>query len=374
MRSVTCLLVLVLVLVLACEPARDLVFPGDAGTDSMAGGSGFSSTRSVSDWPFASDSIWNAPIGRNAVYVPAHLTAPSIAGLGAAEAIIILHPEAPVLSVFQNDSGWSGADRCPATGALHFDAPIPPDFLVPSGPGTPSFPLAALLADGRTLKQSQPFARCTAGQPATTLFDYPDADLWGDGLAGANGGSGLSSLGGVLRLGELRPNSAPIRHALHIELSGKENLHACTVASDCFRWPASQADAFAVSGYGGNVAELKMGALLALPGTLDLASLALSTAPASQLAWTLQNYGCYVANDSGESLFNVGVERGPDGAFVDQFFTDYGFAFSDPTLESPWASDMRKIFLALSVVDDNSPTTIGGSGPRRQPLAPAIGP
>ena len=42
--------------------------------------------------------------------------------------------------------------------------------------------------------------------------------IFGDGIGGAHGGSGLSSIGGSIRLGELLPGAPPIPHALKIEL------------------------------------------------------------------------------------------------------------------------------------------------------------
>jgi hypothetical protein len=40
---------------------------------------------------------------------------------------------------------------------------------------------------------------------------------------------------------------------------------------------------------------------------------------------------------------------------------------------TPWRRDMQKLVQALYVVNNNTPTTIGGGGTPRQPLAPPIG-
>jgi hypothetical protein len=53
---------------------------------------------------------------------------------------------------------------------------------------------------------------------------------------------------------------------------------------------------------------------------------------------------------------------------------DWNIQFDDDDRTTDWAHDMSVIFLHLAVVDNNSPTTIGGGGTPRQPLAPAIAP
>jgi len=59
-----------------------------------------------------------------------------------------------------------------------------------------------------------------------------------------------------------------------------------------------------------------------------------------------------------------------DPYFAKQFKDDWGFDFSPQSRDVPFSRDMRKLFTALSVVDDNSAATPGGAGPRTQPLAP----
>ena len=157
-------------------------------------------------------------------------------------------------------------DRCPPSAPTLFSAPIPDDFVfVPLLPNTPNASTAILAVDGRTIKQTQPFSRCTAGGPATSHYDSADVDITGEGITGAHGGSGLSAIGGTLRVGELRPRGPPVRHALKIELDAALNYGRCAIYADCYRWPAIQADTYATTSYGGPVAALEPGALLAIP-------------------------------------------------------------------------------------------------------------
>ena len=112
-----------------------------------------------------------------------------------------------------NSGEFSRRDCTPNGTALFFRAPMPRDFLWPNDGSNAG--LAILLDDGRTIVQGQPFARCAVGGPGT-VFDGPPAvppqDLFGQGFYGAHGGSGLSSVGGTIRLGEMMPGAPPTRH------------------------------------------------------------------------------------------------------------------------------------------------------------------
>ena len=346
--------------------------------------------------PFASDSIWNTPIGSGAVYVPAHLAA-SWPGNGwdsmpqADLDYIFLAPNAPPTAVYAQTDSWStSANRCLHSSTVLATVPIPADWLLPNAAiinnnGNDS--TAVLLSDGHTLVQMQPIARCAAGAAFTAELLYgPPVDLYGPGIIGAHGGSGMSSIGGSLRVGELRPGGHAPRHALKIDLYSAEVLARCaaTAASPCNRWPAPKYDHLAPDatlGYGTvpNVnntnTAMRMGALLAIPASVDIGQLGLETDPGRQLAWTLQNYGAYIVDSRGGHGFTIATAEGTDGSKIAEFQGDYGFAFQDYALHagaSPWVRDMQRLVTALAVVDNNSPTSIGGGGTPLQPLAPPI--
>lgn len=345
----------------AARPPRS---PAPAASPPASAGS-----RDVLQQPFASDSIWNMPIGSGAVYVPAEIDAAAEAGLGIDPDVIILEPDAPLTAVHYNGDAWSGADRCEPEEYL-YDVPIPDDFVIPGASEgyRPNHAAAVLMPDRRTLKQMQPLTRCEAGGPATALTDYPDADLYGDGIEGAHGGSGLSSIGGTIRLGELVPGGE-IRHAIKINLYDPEIWGG---DDDRFRWPAVKADE--PSHYSGDNEALKMGALLALPADLDIDDLDLATEPARMLAWTLQNYGGYVVDQTSEEFYAVAVEFSPDGRVEDEFEDVWGFSMTPDDVEDPFSRDMAAIFQALAVVDNNAPDAVGGGGTPLQPLAPDVAP
>ena len=92
------------------------------------------------------------------------------------------------------------------------------------------------------------------------------------------------------------------------------------------------------------------------------------------LAWTLQSYGAYLVDDSAWSSASICVEEGPAGLFEQQFQSDWGFALATNGTTSSFAVDFAKILEKLVVVDNNSPTSIGGGGAPLQPLAAPLPP
>jgi len=331
--------------------------------------------------PFASNSIWNMPIGSGARFVRANLNPKPANNIWAAmpgidDEKIILKPTAPLVNLNYSNAAWTGRNRCTATGGLMYQVPMPSNYIIPNTNKNSS--ATFLLRDGRTLVQTQPVARCTAGGPGTSFAKFANVDLYGPGITGAHGGSGLSAIGGSIRLGELRPGTTTgPRHALKVNVYAKEALFKCTTRSACSRWPATTSDSYAVGWYGSanknsNTA-MKMGALLAIPGTTAITSLGLETAPAKQLAWTLQNYGAYIVDDTYAAGFDFSAEDGPDGNKRAEFKRDWGFDMNQKVQgNTAWVRDIQRIMRALNVVDNNGPTSIGGGGTPRQPLAPAI--
>lgn len=194
---------------------------------------------------------------------------------------------APLTPIYVNNAGWDRSkSRCAVEGEFLFEAPMPVDFVV--SPDTwaglmPNSGLAVLMPDGRTLKQTQPFARCNAGDTATSKYMFEDQDLFGPGTFGAHGGSGLSAIGGTLRLGELRPSSGPLRHVLKVNIYAAKNLYY-DEGTKGYRWPAIKSDSYAADNYGTKrtnsvVKECRMGALLALPANWDVDTMSFETVP-----------------------------------------------------------------------------------------------
>ncbi|MBI2723798.1 MAG: hypothetical protein HYX50_01925 [Chloroflexi bacterium] len=293
-------------------------------------------TRDKYAWPFAATSIWNRPIGSDAAYVPAGIQ-PANGWRGQITTdneFIGLNPADPLVRV-----SWNGGGA---------DVRVPPDT---TADGSWNGVSAFLGADGNTVYQGQPLLG-SASTGLSWAYNFSAVDLYGDGIAGAHGGSGLSSFGGSIRKGELS-SPAPLRHALKVNLYAARFL-SCT--SGGFRWPAGNADRYMdCSRYGGSVPALRMGSLLALRPEFDCAA-ATSSVRAEKLCRALQDYGAYVADDTAWDVHAFDIEKGAE-------FSDGG----------SFDTDLQFIFTQLNVIDNNTSASPSGGGTPRAPMAPPFG-
>src|SRR5437867_9557809 len=112
--------------------------PSARESSSVSSASASAAGRVATLWPFSRDSIWNLPIGANAVYVPGNIKKPTAYGMTTDVDVLILTPNAPVTKVWENRDAWSGGSRCDAQGGVLFSGPIPANFVVPgAGAGNP---------------------------------------------------------------------------------------------------------------------------------------------------------------------------------------------------------------------------------------------
>ena len=328
--------------------------------------------------PFHYESIWNMPVGSNAEYVHAQIQPATAYGMTVDEDLIVLTPDAPLVEIFRSDAGWSrDKDRCQIDGGLLFEAPIPDDYVVSPETWdglTPNSGLAVLMEDWRTIRQTQPFARCYEGEYGTSKYTFGNEDLYGNGYYGAHGATKLSAIGGAIRVGELLPNAGPIRHALKVNIYAAKNVYYDSQTKG-YRWPAKSADSYAPGNYGTQgdpVKECRMGALLALPADMNLDDLGLETEPARMLAQVFQDYGAYLVDDTAWDVYAIITEWSPRGRVKREFEQAWGFSMSTSNQNTSWARDMRKIYTNLHVVVNNGPNSIGGGGEPRAPLAEPI--
>lgn len=343
----------------------------------------FPQSREVTAWPFPWDSIWNMPIGAGADLVPANL--PPLL-MTADEDVLLLDAAAPTQDVMLTTASWDGNQtRCGSVQhgrIMHQNVPIPSGFSTEDYAGrTPNHSAALLLGDGETIVQTQPFHVCGAGGVAVSQFDWGTANIkTGDGIRGAHGGSGMSSIGGTIRVGELTPGGS-IRHALKMNLDCGSSCFYSGSESDGqsgYRWPALAADTGASGMYGGSNPSVQMGSLLALPPGFDVE--ALPSEPARIIARALRDYGAYVVDNTGWNVHALATEWSPEGRVLDEFEQQWGFSFdSDPVDNCPgkqadcrWMDDLRTVMAGLHVVEDNAPDSVGGAGSRLAPCAPAF--
>lgn len=341
--------------------------------------------RDAKLWPYPSTSIWNMPLGDRAELVPTQLRLPSGPTLAVEEDIIVATPHAKPRPIYFSPAGWQRSyNRCAerTTRVLVRNARVAPDFVTdPSYTGlTPNHAAAILRPDG-SLIETQPFHACPDGS-LVALAAPPGwmggSILTGDTAAkidrGAHGASGLTAYGGTIRLGEWVPGGV-IPHAIKIELWAARYL---SKARSGYRWPASNADAYHQSVYGGANKALRMGALLALPRNFGVERKLRSPA-ARILAHALQKHGAYVVGDTFRDTIAVATEWGPRGRVLSEFQQVWGFPMSG-TLDAAegeqrtFLMDLRRIYRRLGVVDDNSPRHIGGKGQRLARMAPRLAP
>ncbi|HSM84101.1 MAG TPA: hypothetical protein VLS96_20590, partial [Nodosilinea sp.] len=271
-------------------------------------------TRNPLSWPFAADSIWNQPIGSEAQYVDAAIR--PAANLQVDEDHFYRLSDGDPLQPLFSIGNWENGR---ATGTIYQNIalPLPDDFAIAdSRPGqTPNNAAAFLLPDGRTLVQvnaltrpgPESLASGTTGPeetgpgelnpeetgPGQLVYGWRSAnqDILGPGILGGHAGSGLSSIGGTLRPGELI-GPDPIRHALKVNLWAERYFSYSVGAGGGrgYRWPADRADNYATAtSYGGDNPALLLGSLLAIPPTVTPEQLGLETEAARKLFYALQD-------------------------------------------------------------------------------------
>jgi|GEM_PF-500924 len=334
-------------------------------------------TRDPIKWPFASDSIWNMPIGSDAQYVDAEIDWSARATVDT-DHFYVLSGDDPLQPVY-DIANW-GPGRSNGTDYQNISLPIPDDLIIADATNgyTPNNSAAFLMPDGRTLVQVNALTRDRPGGfvygqrlPYTqNVAKYED--LYGSGIEGGHAGSGLSSIGGSIRLGELTSDD-PIRHALKINLWGEKYFSYTRGFGGGlgYRWPAVVADQAADPNfYGGTNPGLMNGSLLAIPPNVTPESLGITTEAGKKLFAAFQDYGAYVADNTGWDAHAIDVEKG----VVEEFESFYGYDFTGKNgSNGPFFDDYMKLFSSLHIIANNSPDSIGGGGTPRAPLAPELG-
>lgn len=329
-------------------------------------------------WPFSDTSYWNHPLGDGAQFSPANLFAGLRKGEEAPYAMqsdpdwFIVPTAADPILPWVNQGFWGApaAAYCNYTGPLVPGGIRFPNNLIVNNFGNNNG-AAILQQDNRTLLLIQPIYHCQAGAPVTALANTPGgmtADIRGNGIGGGHGGSGLSSFGGTIRLGELLPAAPPMRHALKLEFFAAQYFYLPRPCNRtlCYRWPATNCDGYVCStpgAYNGTNPKLTPGALLAVPPALAVAlNASLGTLPARKLLAALSTYGGYVVDDTFWNATSICTEEG----VATEFQAAYGFPFTVTSKSTgaaaAWYADQLALFRALQIVDNNSPTSVGGGG------------
>ncbi|NJN38678.1 MAG: hypothetical protein HC790_08090 [Acaryochloridaceae cyanobacterium CSU_3_4] len=327
----------------------------------------FPTARDKFLWPFSSASPWNMPIGSLADYMPAKIK-PALRFTADQEYIFRLKARDPYRPLYKYGS-WK--KRCSGKKRPMGKLPIPDDLIVPDARKgyTPNNTAAFLLPNGRTIVQVGVLARCQKGGPIYG-WRFPNVDIYGMGMGGTHGGSGLSAIGGSIRRGELTSDQ-PIRHTLKVLLWGKKYLYYSKKIPG-YRWPADRADKYAPKQYRGTNPQFVQGSLLAIPPQVTVESLKLQTQPGKKLFHALQDYGAYVVDDSAWDAYGFAVEKGVPTEFQEAY--GYRFEYFKGSHKNPFHTDIVKLFNALHIVTNNDLRSVGGGGTPRVPLAPPLYP
>jgi len=328
----------------------------------------FPTTREPWKWPFDPQSIWNLPLKSQATYQPANIQA-GFQTSAELELLYRVSQQDPLTRLYAPGS-WT--HRCDGTNSPTSNPAeetyirFPQNQLIPDAnpPHTPNNSAAILQPDGQTIISISSTARC---QPKAPIYGWyaGEENIYGMGITGSSGGSGLSTLGGTIRLGELT-NNEPIRHVLRINVWGEKYLHFNPKdQTPGYRWPASTADSYAAFQYGGVNPQLEMGSLLAIPPNITPQSLGLKSLPALKLFYALQNYGAYIADDTAWDVTAFSVQEG----VPEEFEQTYGYEYETDDSDSQWFKEYYALVESLHIVDSN-PAFSKKDVTRLAPLAP----
>lgn len=306
--------------------------------------------------PFHENSIWNHPIGAGASLVPAGLQDEYIS---LDEEILVRTNWSDPSQEIRTPGSWHV--RWPGSpawwlGRIH----VPNSLIVADAnpPQTPNNCSAFLMPDNATVTELSPLTRVVAGAHVVG-YRSPNTYLYGMGMTGSHAGSGLSALGGSIRVHEWGQNKN-ITHAIKVNLFAMKYLHWDGVRGH--RWPANREDGYAATVYGGSNSALRMGSLLTLPQGATYSTVGgLTTWQAKKLFDAIYRYGAYVVDDTAWNSHGICVEKG----------------VSMPLEQVTFQAEVNRIFKALRVVNNNSASNIGGGGTlraaRKVPLGPPLG-
>lgn len=288
--------------------------------------------RNPLHWPFASDSVWNRPLGSGARFEPVSarpFTADGpLLNPTRSRRPHLADPAGPLRGVWENGR-WRGDIRLTDVNSL---------------PRVRNEPVVILQPARRHALELLGIQVRPDGDIDAAVVET--LDLAGSGLGRSQPGLrpfGFSSLGGLLRYGE--PHNG-VRHVLSARISA-DRLRSGA-------WPTWPALGNPVPpGFGSATSNLRIGTLLALPPEVDVAALGLGdNGPGFEFARALQDFGVYVTGFGPEPfLVLLGEER--PGAEWEQ-------------------AAINRVVPLLQVVVNHTPETPGGGGTPRRPLAPEL--
>jgi hypothetical protein len=288
-------------------------------------------TYGTYETPFASDSMWNTPIGSRAEYVHAGFTEYDISHWCPANVMINQFSNTyPLVTVYRKKNwgkGWHCVDGNVDFNTVLAKMRVPYDYLqtydfndggkysfvAPDSAGEIHYRGEVTPVSAGDILEFYGWERCAQGSHAAANWvtplphsitndgypRYPFVPItdWGDNeenidaydAKGMQGGSKLSQFAGTIRLGELTtPPGVEIPHTLKFAMSTDSKAANYGTKTPGYVWPATHAD----SGYIGTNPLIEIGRLYALLPSFDC-----KARMSSELSWkicrALQKYGAF---------------------------------------------------------------------------------
>ncbi|MDZ7858056.1 hypothetical protein [Sphaerotilus sp.] len=293
-------------------------------------------------WPFASDSLWNTPLGDGARY--AAIRSPGFD---------------PTAGARINTRQWSHpvfiAQADDPTVALHLlgqSRPVRVQRVPPQAWPGPMADGSLLLIDVPRRSVVELWRAERVGPDRIVAEAIAVNALTGPGMGSTWQGiraSGGSALGGLIRQGELEHGFA---HVLALAVP-PQALNRLGPEGKAWIWPAVSADDGGGWRYG-MTGNLYLGRLLALPPEVALDSLGLQPGPETVLARALQDFGACITDT---------VQQGGPVALQGEPAVHDSAARIRPEA-------LRVLVQQLRVVVNHTARSVGGGGRRRAPMAP----
>jgi hypothetical protein len=293
--------------------------------------------RDPAQWPFASNSPWNTPLGSAAQYE-------DLSG-ACSQSLTESSNTATINAGFWSIEVTQASDSDPLVTITRSGVPVAqvriPADATPAQPPVDQGGDAVLLIiepDHRHVDELWHARRTANGWESSA---YAQNDLTGSG--GGSGGVrayGGTALGGLIRTSELQARKIP--HALALALTRSQ-------LKSGFVWPAISEDfTDGQTPYHGNV---PIGSLVAIPPSINIDAMDLSP-QGHAIAKALQEYGAYVTDASATDALSA-----------------------EPSAEqfaAPARADMERIRAMMRCVTNNGPTMIGGGGTPLTEFAPPL--
>ena len=322
-------------------------------------------------WPFSRTSIWNMPIGSEAKYADIGFT-PSIEFCMDGCYMLTTKEDDEYLDILGSGMGARWPDdvsKLQSPGKTYW-----PRDLTISKDSFMNDCSTILQPDKRHYVQMQPTCRHEKGSSYVIGFaKYKPSilyDIYENGELGSHWGSGLSAIGGTIRLGELFSDE-PIRHALKLNVWADKWLY-WDEKERGYIWPADRSDTkpekHADNPY------LMEGSLVAIPRDLTPEEVGITCPIVKKMFVCLQDYGAYIVDDTVRDSYSLSIDYAAQQEVLEKTgITMRGFFDRLPNEETrEYGTDFVKMICCLKVITNNGPDSIGGGGIPCQPLAPDL--